>query len=120
MTTAAERILALAEDERGDGEFEGPEHEAWRAEMLALVKKELAMAPTPQINALRALIFAVNDYLEHPGCNNPARATAMAKLRWAMKQAERIWEEAVMACFTDMPKPATTDPIHLPDPEEKK
>lgn len=41
----------------------------------------------PHQDALRALILAVEGYLDHPGCNNPARATAMRKLRWAMEQA---------------------------------
>lgn len=97
MTSAADRILALAEDERGDGEFEGPEHEEWRAEIRALVAAELQAAVAPfqaiieeQGRTLGALARAVGNYLDHPGCNNPARATAMAKLRWAMEQSQAV------------------------------
>jgi hypothetical protein len=82
---AVDQILALAEDERADGEFEGPEHEEWRAEMRALMTKlfEEAVRQTV-VNLLKQAIL---NYLDHPGCNNPARATAMAKLRWAAEQA---------------------------------
>ena len=85
MIEAIQRILALAEDERADGEFEGPEHEEWRAEMRALILLELRTYH----DALSSLVTSVNTYLDHPGCNNPAKATAMAKLRWAMDEARK-------------------------------
>lgn len=40
-------------------------------------------------DALAVLVASVNNYLDHPGCNNPAKATAMAKLRWAMDEARK-------------------------------
>lgn len=40
-------------------------------------------------DALTSLITSIETYLDHPGCNNPAKATAMAKLRWAMDEARR-------------------------------
>lgn len=85
IPAAVAQIQALAEDERGDGEFEGPEHEQWRAEMRALMTQlfEEAVRQTT-VNFLRQAII---NYLDHPGCNNPARATAMRKLRWAAEQA---------------------------------
>jgi len=36
---------------------------------------------------LLALVGEVRRYLERPGCNIPARQTAMARLRWAADQA---------------------------------
>lgn len=39
--------------------------------------------------ALSSLAASLENYLDHPGCNNPARATAMAKLRWAMDEARK-------------------------------
>lgn len=40
------------------------------------------------------LVRAVEGYLDNPGCNNPAKATAMAKLRWAMEQSVQKAEGA--------------------------
>lgn len=39
--------------------------------------------------ALASLVRSVEGYLDHPGCNNPAKATAMRKLRWAMDEAKK-------------------------------
>lgn len=39
--------------------------------------------------ALAVLIASVENYLDHPGCNIPAKATAMAKLRWAADEAKK-------------------------------
>lgn len=41
---------------------------------------------TPQ-QRLDFLAAAVRLYLDRPGCNIPARQTALARLRWAVEQA---------------------------------
>lgn len=39
--------------------------------------------------ALAFLIQQVEGYLDRPGCNEPAKATAMNKLRWALDEAKK-------------------------------
>ena len=53
--------------------------------------------------ALALLAGAVRRYLDGPGCNEPARRTAFARLRWAVDQAapstaEEIGELTVGNC----------------------
>lgn len=80
LTSAIERVLVLAESQPP----EGPLRETWREEMRALLLQELLTYRDP----LASLTVSVGVYLDHPGCNNPAKATAMAKLRWAMDEAK--------------------------------
>ena len=35
------------------------------------------------------LVRAIESYLDSPGCNIPARNTALAKLRWAAEEAKK-------------------------------
>lgn len=39
--------------------------------------------------ALAFLAQAIEHYLDNPGCNIPARNTALARLRWAMDEARK-------------------------------
>jgi cell division protein FtsB len=38
---------------------------------------------------VRMLIRAIENYIDNPGCNIPARNTALAKLRWAADEAKK-------------------------------
>lgn len=38
---------------------------------------------------VRFLITAIENYCDKPGCNIPARNTALAKLRWAADEAKK-------------------------------
>lgn len=38
---------------------------------------------------VRFLINAIENYCDKPGCNIPARNTALAKLRWAADEAKK-------------------------------
>lgn len=38
---------------------------------------------------LQFLLREVRGYLEKPGCNQPARVTAMTRLQWAVDEAEK-------------------------------
>lgn len=42
---------------------------------------------------VRLLVAAVERYLEAPGCNIPARQTAIARLRWALEQVRPTTHE---------------------------
>ena len=38
---------------------------------------------------LETLVQAVRRYIKDPGCNGPSKVTAMAKLTWAVDEAEK-------------------------------
>jgi hypothetical protein len=38
---------------------------------------------------VRLLVHAIETYCDNPGCNIPARTTAIAKLRWAADEAKK-------------------------------
>ena len=40
-------------------------------------------------STVRLLTAAINRYCDNPGCNIPARSTALAKLRWAAEEASK-------------------------------
>lgn len=51
------------------------------------------MDPAEQIRLLeervRFLVRAIEQYCDNPGCNIPARQTALAKLRWAAEEGKK-------------------------------
>ncbi len=40
-------------------------------------------------DTVRFLTAAINRYCDNPGCNIPARATALGKLRWSAEEAAK-------------------------------
>ena len=81
---AVDQILAMTDDIRSTSALGTPEREEWRTELRALLVNLFAEAVNS--NSVNFLKQSIVNYLDHPGCNNPARGTAMAKLRWAAEQ----------------------------------
>lgn len=57
------------------------DREEWEHE-----KVERAIEQTKRIARADTLAREVERYLDSPGCNAPAQATAQARLRWALEQ----------------------------------
>ena len=79
------QILTIVDNMSSVDALGTPEREEWRTELRALLVNLLAEAASSNSN-VNFLKQSIVNYLDHPGCNNPARGTAMAKLRWAAEQ----------------------------------
>lgn len=56
-------------------------------------ERHVTMSEQEQIQQLEAkvrlLVNAIETYCDNPGCNIPARQTALTKLRWAADEAKK-------------------------------